>query len=163
MHSSALGKAKRNISCVPLHFEDLCKVPQWPWHWHWCYNSSPWYKAASGLSASGPSASAKSPPSTSLSPETSALVLRECVALWWKGPTWFIYLFVYLSPVLLIYDWHIALYKFVYSMITWLTSWNDYHKFENGSCCVQLFATLQTIAHQAPLSMGFFRQEYRSG
>ena len=25
--------------------------------------------------------------------------------------------------------------------------------------CVQLFATLWTIAHQAPVSMGFFRQE----
>ena len=30
-------------------------------------------------------------------------------------------------------------------------------------CCVQLFATLWTIAHQAPLSMGFFRQESWSG
>ena len=29
--------------------------------------------------------------------------------------------------------------------------------------CVQLFATLWTVACQAPLSMGFFRQEYRSG
>ena len=29
--------------------------------------------------------------------------------------------------------------------------------------CVQLFATLQTVAHQAPLSMGFTRQEYLSG
>ena len=29
--------------------------------------------------------------------------------------------------------------------------------------CVQLFATLWTIAHQAPLSMGFPRQEYWSG
>ena len=26
-----------------------------------------------------------------------------------------------------------------------------------------LFATLWTISHQAPLSMGFLRQEYRSG
>ena len=25
---------------------------------------------------------------------------------------------------------------------------------------VRLFATLWTVAHQAPLSMGFFRQEY---
>ena len=25
--------------------------------------------------------------------------------------------------------------------------------------CVQLFATLQTVAHQAPLSMGFSRQK----
>ena len=29
--------------------------------------------------------------------------------------------------------------------------------------CVQLFATLWTIAHQTPLSMGFSRQEYWSG
>ena len=29
--------------------------------------------------------------------------------------------------------------------------------------CVQLFATPWTAAHQAPLSMGFSRQEYRSG
>ena len=28
--------------------------------------------------------------------------------------------------------------------------------------CVQLFATLWTVAHQALLSMGFFRQEYWS-
>ena len=29
--------------------------------------------------------------------------------------------------------------------------------------CVQLFVTLWTVAHQAPLSMGFSRQEYWSG
>ena len=29
--------------------------------------------------------------------------------------------------------------------------------------CVQLFATLWTVAHQAPLSMGFLSQEYWSG
>ena len=29
--------------------------------------------------------------------------------------------------------------------------------------CVRLFATLWTVAHQAPLSMGFPRQEYWSG
>ena len=29
--------------------------------------------------------------------------------------------------------------------------------------CVWLFATLRTVAHQAPLSMGFSRQEYWSG
>ena len=28
--------------------------------------------------------------------------------------------------------------------------------------CVQLFATLWSVAHQAPLSMGFSRQEYQS-
>ena len=31
------------------------------------------------------------------------------------------------------------------------------------SCPVQLFATLRTVAHQAPLSMRFSRQEYWSG
>ena len=29
--------------------------------------------------------------------------------------------------------------------------------------CVRLFVTLWTVACQAPLSMGFFRQEYWSG
>ena len=29
--------------------------------------------------------------------------------------------------------------------------------------CVQLFATLWTVAPQAPLSIEFFRQEYQSG
>ena len=29
--------------------------------------------------------------------------------------------------------------------------------------CVRLFATLWTVAHQAPLSMGFFRQGYWRG
>ena len=29
--------------------------------------------------------------------------------------------------------------------------------------CVQLFATTWTVAHQAPLSMAFSRQEYWSG
>ena len=164
MHSNALGKAKRNSSCVALHFEYLCKMPQWLWHWHWCSSSSHWFKAASGLSASGPSASAKSPASTSLSPKTSALVLRECVALWWKGPTWFIYLFIYLSPLLLIYDWHTALYKFVYSIITWPTPWNEFEKFESVSCSV-VSSSLQPygLAHQAPLSMEFCRQKYWNG
>ena len=29
--------------------------------------------------------------------------------------------------------------------------------------CVGLFVTLWTVAHQAPLSMGFYRQKYQSG
>ena len=29
--------------------------------------------------------------------------------------------------------------------------------------CIWMFVTLQTVAHQAPLSMGFSRQEYCSG
>ena len=34
---------------------------------------------------------------------------------------------------------------------------------QSSFSCVWLFATLWTIAHQAPLSMGFSRQEYWSG
>ena len=33
----------------------------------------------------------------------------------------------------------------------------------NCFTCVQLFATLGTVAQQAPLSMGFSRQEYWNG
>ena len=33
----------------------------------------------------------------------------------------------------------------------------------NCFSCIWLFATLWTVAHQAPLSMGFYRQEYWSG
>ena len=38
----------------------------------------------------------------------------------------------------------------------------------NSSClvaklCLKLFVTLRTVARQAPLFMGFLRQEYRSG
>ena len=46
---------------------------------------------------------------------------------------------------------------------------NDFDTFENHACMlsrfsrVQLCATLWTIAHQAPLSMGFSKQEYQSG
>ena len=41
---------------------------------------------------------------------------------------------------------------------------NIYHVCMIGHfSCVQLFVTLWTIAHQAPLSMGFSRQEYWNG
>ena len=33
----------------------------------------------------------------------------------------------------------------------------------NQFSCVRLFVTLWTVAHQAPLSLGFSRQEYWSG
>ena len=44
-----------------------------------------------------------------------------------------------------------------------------FHLYKNYACvlscfsCVQLFVTLWATAHQAPLSMGFSRQEYWSG
>ena len=41
-----------------------------------------------------------------------------------------------------------------------------YQKFSSSECVlsrVQLFATPETVAHQAPLSMGLSRQEYWSG
>ena len=50
--------------------------------------------------------------------------------------------------------------------------WDNLEVWEEGSVCafvlsrfscVQLFATLWTVAHKAPLSMGFSRQEYCSG
>ena len=54
--------------------------------------------------------------------------------------------------------------------ILWTTLWGCYHIFPHLhacvlSCfsCVWLFVTLWTIAHRAPLSMGFSRQEYWSG
>ena len=33
----------------------------------------------------------------------------------------------------------------------------------NHFSCIQLFVTLWTVTHQAPLSMGFSRQEYWTG
>ena len=36
-------------------------------------------------------------------------------------------------------------------------------KFAQSLSCVFLFVTPWTVVHQAPLSMGFFRQEYWSG
>ena len=51
----------------------------------------------------------------------------------------------------------------------WLSDWTIKTKMQkikvkvNSLSCVQLFATLWTVAHQAPLSMGFSRQEYWSG
>ena len=33
----------------------------------------------------------------------------------------------------------------------------------NRFSCIRLFATLWTVAHKAPLSIGFSRQEYWSG
>ena len=40
-----------------------------------------------------------------------------------------------------------------------IVKWSDMKSLS----CVQLFATLCTVAHQAPLYMGFSRQEYWSG
>ena len=40
---------------------------------------------------------------------------------------------------------------------------NDYVSVLSRFSRVQLLATLWTVARQAPLSMGFLRQEYRSG
>ena len=64
----------------------------------------------------------------------------------------------------------------VASLRTWLLGrgkWGHSWSLHSGWCvcacmpgcfsCVQLFATLWIVAHQAPLSMGFPRQEYWSG
>ena len=56
----------------------------------------------------------------------------------------------------------------MYHRITWLYTWNQ-HSIVNQQCvCAQLlslgrfFVTPWTVAHQAPLSMEFSRQEYWS-
>ena len=46
---------------------------------------------------------------------------------------------------------------------TWLKDWIDWEVPCQVTCRVWLFATLWTAARQAPLSMGFSRQEYWSG
>ena len=55
------------------------------------------------------------------------------------------------------YFHYISHYKFEY--IQGLYIYNDIHVCYR----IQLFATPWTVAHQAPLSMGFPRQEYWSG
>ena len=45
----------------------------------------------------------------------------------------------------------------LYTLIVYSTCMLDHFRY------VQLFVTLQTVACQAPLSMGFFKQEYWSG
>ena len=51
-----------------------------------------------------------------------------------------------------------------------MIKWNNKNNPEHYVCCVlcslsrvRLFATLCTVAHQAPLSIGFPKQEYWSG
>jgi len=77
-------------------------------------------------------------------------------------------------------DTHLPLkHKFQFSRLSkdsgcqilfWLlNSYQFEHKFHCMHVCaqslsgIQLFVTPWTVAHQAPLSMGFFRQEYWSG
>ena len=47
--------------------------------------------------------------------------------------------------------------------ITWLRKCIELHSVVQSLSHVQLFGTPWTVAHQAPLSMGFSRQEYWSG
>ena len=52
------------------------------------------------------------------------------------------------------------------STTCWLWNWGYLFNLVNMCCHLshaRLFATLWTVAHQAPLSMGFHRQEYWSG
>ena len=51
-------------------------------------------------------------------------------------------------------------------MVAWgglTNSWEKKRKWKWRCCHVQLFVTPWTAVYQAPLSMGFSRQEYRSG
>ena len=59
-------------------------------------------------------------------------------------------------------------YMYLYGWVPLLSTWN-YHNIVNQPwkvkvllCCVWLFLTPWTVAHKAPLSMGFFSQEYHS-
>ena len=54
-----------------------------------------------------------------------------------------------------VWDWHVEI-QYVTLNVMWHI---EYQSFS----CVQYFATLWTVAHQAPLSLGFSRQGYRSG
>ena len=57
---------------------------------------------------------------------------------------------------------HSSLYEIVYFHDYWLPH-PKVRIVLNHLSCVPLFATLWTVAHQAPLFMGFSRQEYWSG
>ena len=59
-------------------------------------------------------------------------------------------------------------YRFDLSIVPWLEKEHILIKpmqvmHARSFSCVRLFATLWTVAHQAPLSMGFSRREYWSG
>ena len=78
--------------------------------------------------------------------------------LWMTRQPWSLVCFILLIPTLF---FHVSLWPLstfnpqtVACMHAWVLS-----PFSH----VRLFATLQTVAHQAPLSMGFSRQEYWSG
>ena len=86
------------------------------------------------------------------------------------------YLFIYcwehlLSPVLANFDYTRWCSQLVITsdFQTYSLMVESLYPFATSMCSswslslVQLCATLWTVAHQAPLSMGFFRQEYWSG
>ena len=86
------------------------------------------------------------------------------------------YLFIYcwehlLSPVLANFDYTRWCFQLVITsdFQTYSLMVESLYPFATSMCSswslslVQLCATLWTVAHQAPLSMGFFRQEYWSG
>ena len=83
-------------------------------------------------------------------------------------------LYVYMFPLFFRFCFHVDHYRVliefprVVSSVhsSACTSWNWY--LDRHLCCclvahLYLFVTLWTVAHQAPLSMGFCRQEYWSG
>ena len=64
-----------------------------------------------------------------------------------------VYIYIYTWDVY-IYTWEVCIYIYIYVYM---------HACVHGFSRVWLFATLWTVACQAPLSMGFSRQEYWSG
>ena len=64
----------------------------------------------------------------------------------------------YLIPSLLTASW-----LWLHYMVSLSLPLSNLKRWWKLLSCVQLFATPWTVAHQAPLSMGFSRQEYWSG
>ena len=75
--------------------------------------------------------------------------MRNGQKVWFSATSFFLYNFITL----------LLLFKNIILREQWFTAFWKWKALSR----VQLFAALWTIAHQAPLSMGFSRQEYMSG
>ena len=83
---------------------------------------------------------------------------------WWNGE--FMQSSAYLFKNLFIFDWRIIVLQYCvgfYLISTWISHRHVCVCMWSHFCHVQLFVALWIVAHQAPLSMGFSRQEYWSG
>ena len=78
------------------------------------------------------------------SPQRTISLQNLCVCLW-----------VHTCVCIEIENW-IFIFKVCFIKLKQLTKYTILSQFS----CIQLFATLWTVAHQAPLSMGYSKQEY---